>query len=623
MVGVNGRQQQAMQARGNPTTTAGISQEVLHLVKAQRRVRGTVAVVDQGGCMIDSAYGSFPFDPRSVKANKNHPDRKPEVGDPCEFRLSHHIPPTAVSIRVAVPKVKRQGGSEDIPIDVKYRKSVAEYLDLHCTHAAPIIAKVDVESLKLPLTLLHLSMKAVDEVENCVSLDASTRQRILLDFGSILETGMVPPELSSISFFKQFKLIPAGLRGLPEPHRSIIKKAVVTRGEGLAEFIGKEIVTLVDFTDYNTIVGGKMMEAVAELIEAHIGRKIDIKNAVEMGLLVEKTSAIKGFLDHVDTPRGSNWPKDVWGHHFDTFGQIAVPSSRTQALDRLNLIITDVFNHAAHGIEFLAQIADSPVAFCFLAVPCVLALSQLSKLWGNPQVFSAPVGINQTVAANIIGLDKPRDAVAWINSIIGEMHETFRSENYDPVSYKMLIQIESVRSALRRVDAAVAAYGYGRAEERSLTRALLAEQGAALGGKLLYNMIDTLGSVFHSESYSPYSAGPEPTPTVPSTPVSEHSELSTGTMGFLTGIARGWLGLDSSLPLRTQSTISTTTAAASENFASFYEGCHYLADDASSQASSTSSPVSLSSDEITRKRSLSLKAQGHAITTAAMRSKTP
>ncbi|KAJ9470128.1 hypothetical protein DIPPA_32746 [Diplonema papillatum] len=92
--------------------TRNVSPHVLQLVKAQRRVRGVVAEMEGNSCIIESTYGRFAFDPRSVKANRNHPDRQPQVGDPCEFRLSHQTPPKAVSIRVAVPK-KSKTASDD------------------------------------------------------------------------------------------------------------------------------------------------------------------------------------------------------------------------------------------------------------------------------------------------------------------------------------------------------------------------------------------------------------------------------------------------------------------------------------------------------------------------------
>eukprot|EP01064_Diplonema_japonicum_P014852 TRINITY_DN2253_c0_g1_i1.p2 TRINITY_DN2253_c0_g1~~TRINITY_DN2253_c0_g1_i1.p2 ORF type:complete len:258 (+),score=33.66 TRINITY_DN2253_c0_g1_i1:48-821(+) len=220
---------------------AGISQEVLHLVKAQRRVRGTVATVKQGECKIESSYGVFPFDPRSVKANKNHPDRKPEAGDPCEFRLSHHIPPTAVSIRVAVPKVKKVESIEtSTPIDDTYLKRLAGCLEEHCSHVAPLVAKLEADDLKLSFTLHYLIVKMMDEVEGSRALSIPTRQSVLRDFYTYVDgDAALPCDVSSLAVFKQFKLITAGLDSLCPAVKKIIVAAVQVRGEGLAGFFGK------------------------------------------------------------------------------------------------------------------------------------------------------------------------------------------------------------------------------------------------------------------------------------------------------------------------------------------------------------------------------------------------
>ena len=557
-----------------------LSQDVVHLVKAQRRVRGTVADVTPGACKIESSYGVFSFDPRSVKANKNHPDRKPEVGDPCEFRLSHHVPPAAVSIRVAVPKVRRP----TVVADANDIATCSKLLEEHCEHVAPLIFKLD-EGLKMPITVLYLIVEHLDHIETTSVLSSPVRQLILRAYPSYLESPHnLPSELKTDVLFQQFSAVAAVFMSLPAGHRQGIRQTAVRRGELLASFQGRDVMTLQDNTEYLTAVGGLIVTGISAIIENHTGKIIDKKLATATGLLIEKTRAVRSFLEHSDTGRSSRWPKDVWGHHFDCFGQLAAPRSRKEAVKSLNIMVSDVVTHVADTVDYLKSLIDFPKVFTFVAIPCILSLNHILLLWDNQSVFQGPLSLNANTVVDILQMEQPREAVWWLLKFMSEFQQKVAVSEQNQILYELLIQMDGIRSSIRRIESDV---GRSSQTEKSLTRALVSEQGAAIGGRLLYSMIDSLNTVFQpGGQHNPYSFNPScdvvqsnssgPGSVTDCNSVSDEGDsLGNGAISFFSRFTRGLFGMGDH--------------SKQENFASFYEGGCEVSDESTSQSSESDS----------------------------------
>eukprot|EP01060_Flectonema_neradi_P015716 TRINITY_DN2236_c2_g1_i1.p1 TRINITY_DN2236_c2_g1~~TRINITY_DN2236_c2_g1_i1.p1 ORF type:complete len:599 (+),score=96.10 TRINITY_DN2236_c2_g1_i1:56-1852(+) len=586
-----------------------LSQDVVHLVKAQRRVRGTVADVTPGACKIESAYGVFSFDPRSVKANKNHPDRKPEVGDPCEFRLSHHVPPAAVSIRVAVPKVRRPA----VVADTHDLSTCSKLLEEHCEHIAPLISKLD-EGLRMPITVLYLVVEQLDRIETTNVLSAPVRQLILRAYPSYFESPEnLPSELKSDPLFQKFSAVAAVVMSLPAGQRQGIRQTAVKRGELLASFQGREVMSLQDNTDYLTAVGGVVMNGVSSVVENHTGRVIDKKLATATGLLIEKTRAVRSFLEHSDTGRSSRWPKEVWGHHFDCFGQLAAPRSRKDAVTSLNIMVKDALQHVADTVDYLRSLVELPSIFTFVAIPCVLSLNHILLLWNNQSVFQGPLSLSPNTVVEVLQMEEPREAVWWLLKFVSEFQQKLAVSDQNQVLYEALVQMDGIRSAIRRIETDV---GRSSNTNKSLTRALVSEQGAAIGGRLLYSMIDSLNTVFQpSGQHNPYSfthcdlspSGSGPGSIADGSVSEEGDTLKSGAISFFSRITRGWFGM--------KDAEDVNEASKHENFASFYEGGCDLDETSSEEGSqnvgrsrsqslsSTTPPVSVASRRTSAARS--------------------
>eukprot|EP01062_Namystynia_karyoxenos_P032083 TRINITY_DN23709_c0_g2_i1.p1 TRINITY_DN23709_c0_g2~~TRINITY_DN23709_c0_g2_i1.p1 ORF type:complete len:727 (+),score=215.87 TRINITY_DN23709_c0_g2_i1:86-2182(+) len=547
-----------------PTAAAhGVSADVLHLVKAQRRVRGTIThVTPEGRCQLTSQYGSFPFDVRSVKPNKNHPDRVPQAGDPCEFRLSHHIPPSAVSIRVAVPKAQRaaaaaagasEAGSELAeaqwpPAEPRARQQAAPASPLTPPTqptAAPQLTQHDpslkhcrgtleelcgrpmavlVQRLDLPLsaavTVLMLHVRALDAIEKSPTLPPAVRSLVLQE--TVAHLGLSDSFFSDLKgcvgrepdrrLFEGWAHVNSLYSRLTEEQRQVVRDAVQRRGDAMATWQGKDVVTLQEHTDWCRAVGGEAVRGVALLCGDKLQRPLDPAQAAALGTFVEKAAAIQGYLDAEKRP----WPQEIWGRMFCSPKELANRSRRAEAVTVLNAMVGDALSHVADAVNFLSMLVDSPAIFCLVAVPLATALADVAQCCSNPRVYTRPVAADQEAVAQIQQMGHPREAAAWLGNALVDCQSRMPYE--DLSSYTVSLHVDRALQALRRMDAAAASQGapvVGGAG--SVTRRFLTGQGAALGGKLLYSMLDSLHTVFEAGpppasvsetfAYNPYEPG--------------------------------------------------------------------------------------------------------------------
>eukprot|EP00756_Hemistasia_phaeocysticola_P025088 Hpha_TRINITY_DN15987_c2_g5::TRINITY_DN15987_c2_g5_i1::g.72308::m.72308/K00801/FDFT1; farnesyl-diphosphate farnesyltransferase len=652
-----------MQNRGNqaPASTGrcAVSPEVMHLVKAQRRVRGTVSAVRPGGrCELSSEHGTFSFDIRSVKPNKNHPDRKPQVGDPCEFRLSHMMPPTAVSVRVAVPKNRppAAAGADSnagTPLETNLNTDLAEknpsasaaasmglpprvslpeeppltmndpelkrcrrMLDEMCGGIAPLANKLPSNVLPAVVVLM-LQVRVLDSISKARSLPAAVRKLVLKEVHEHLEgddsfvTDMHScVESADRPLLSGFATVSSVFRRLSDTQRAAIRAAVQRRGAGMAEWQGREATTLDEYTSYCCAVGGEVARGIAAVCGTSLDRDLDGMQPAALGIFIEKTATVQGYLDVNRRP----WPQEVWGKRFGSYDELACRTRRAEAVEVLNEMVADALRHAADALTYLSLTVDCPAIFLLSAVPFTLALTDLAEICGNRRAFSTDVGAEAEAVELIQRASHPREVSAWIGSALVSCRNS--TGGGDEVGE----QVERGLQALRRMDAAAASQAPMVGGSSSVTRQFLTQQGAPLGGRLLYSMLDSLHTVFEpshplpaeSFAHDPY----EPAEA-------SRSSSPRGRGGLFSAVANTFWGLRRVFG-------GSSSEGRSDAFLSFYDGG--VAPESGSETASQpgeSGPTSVDGDlseelepqPMRRCRSVSPHRTG--LRTVEMRSRTP
>ncbi len=93
----------------------------------------------------------------------------------------------------------------------------------------------------------------------------------------------------------------------------------------------------------------------------------------------------------------------VWTHYSPSgsLGDFASPEHRPQALACLNHLVTDALTHVPACLEYMARL-HTPEVFRFCAIPQVMAIATLDKVYANADVFTGVVKIRKGLACKLI-----------------------------------------------------------------------------------------------------------------------------------------------------------------------------------------------------------------------------
>jgi len=176
-------------------------------------------------------------------------------------------------------------------------------------------------------------------------------------------------------------------------------------GEGMAQFLEKEINTMDDYNDYCWFVAGLVGEGLSHLFIAS-GREDPAVNNFSlyrsMGLFLQKVNITRDFYEDMNAPSKPRmfYPKAIWSKYGNSLQDFLVPANINSAVKCLNEMVTDAMGHAPQVLEYLALLKD-PFIFRFCAIPQVMAIATLLEVYNNPVVFRGEVKIRRSLALYI------------------------------------------------------------------------------------------------------------------------------------------------------------------------------------------------------------------------------
>jgi farnesyl-diphosphate farnesyltransferase len=316
---------------------------------------------------------------------------------------------------------------------------------------AAVIAQLN-DELRVPICVFYLVLRALDTVEDDMSIPEERKKELLKVFYERLSPGddsatLKDLEVSAregilgigdqpqyVELIEQFHHVVFCMRAhCSGQQRRIIADITKRMGVGMAEFVGKQSIDTVKEWDlYCHYVAGLVGIGLSELFataaccqhggvaclrsenaetcgrgtpdsleqsenadRSHTGspdpsRSVDPAHvrdlANQMGLFLQKTNIIRDYLEDVIEGRVW-WPREIWGKY------VSAPESLTECprrRDCLNELIVSALEHAPACLEFMRLIPD-PAVFRFCAVPQVMAIATLDKLYDNSDVFDREV----------------------------------------------------------------------------------------------------------------------------------------------------------------------------------------------------------------------------------------
>jgi len=264
-------------------------------------------------------------------------------------------------------------------------------------------------ALKDAVCVFYLVLRALDTVEDDMSIPLEQKLPMLVDFYKASnEEGF---SLSGIgdhddytTLLENYPKVYRMLKTLkPESQDTIIE---ITRrmGWGMADFAKREVVTIEDFDFYCHYVAGLVGIGLTRLFVAYDPNSIDLENkngiANSMGLFLQKTNIIRDYHEDLYSDR-TFWPKEIWNEHVDALDHLAKAPKDEKSLATLNHMIVDALQHIPDCLQYLSGVRDEKI-FRFTAVPQIMAIATLSKLYNNPEVLTGVVKVRKGLAAKLM-----------------------------------------------------------------------------------------------------------------------------------------------------------------------------------------------------------------------------
>jgi farnesyl-diphosphate farnesyltransferase len=274
-------------------------------------------------------------------------------------------------------------------------------------------------ALVVDIMIFYLVLRALDTVEDDMTAFESMTIKVQ-HLRQFHEQAFVDPKWSMDGvgqaderlLLQEFPKVHRLYAALPEASRLVISDITKRMADGMAEFVSKDLGQgTVDVPQYNLYchyVAGLVGEGLSRLFaasgleEASLASELHLSD--QMGLFLQKTNIIRDYLeDYVD--KRAFWPQSIWKKYSKT-GELGYftqdnEEAKGLALQCLNELVTDALELAPDCLAYMSRLHCDEV-FRFCAIPQVMAIATLDKVYNNPDVFTGVVKIRKGLSCQLI-----------------------------------------------------------------------------------------------------------------------------------------------------------------------------------------------------------------------------
>ena len=275
-------------------------------------------------------------------------------------------------------------------------------------------------TLLVDILIFYLVLRALDTIEDDTVNFASHQVKVehLVDF---YKNALVDPnwKLSGIGegderlLLENFGQCRTVFSKLNPQSRRIIADITQRMATGMAEFVDKDMgqgtTDVKQYNRYCHFVAGLVGEGLSRLFAASGLEKASFASelhlADQMGLFLQKTNIIRDYLeDYVDGRAW--WPQTIWKKYAATgdlgyFCQQDDPAVQKASLQCLNELVTDALELAPDCLAYMSKLRCAEI-FRFCAIPQVMAIATLDKLYNNSDVYTGVVKIRKGMSCQLI-----------------------------------------------------------------------------------------------------------------------------------------------------------------------------------------------------------------------------
>lgn len=270
--------------------------------------------------------------------------------------------------------------------------------------------------LRNVVMLFYLILRALDTVEDDMTLDPVLKVKVLREFDTKLDTtdwsfdGNGPNEKDR-DVLVEFPCILKEYHKLKPAYQAIIKEITQKMGNGMADYILDEqfnlngVQTIKDYDLYCHYVAGLVGDGLTQLIVyARFGTQDLYQGNAQlyesMGLFLQKTNIIRDYAEDLEDGR-SFWPKEIWSHYADKLVDFSKPQYTNKGVQCINHLVLNALSHVIDVLTYLSSVKEQS-SFQFCAIPQVMAIATLDLVCNNPNVLQTNVKIRKGTTCYLI-----------------------------------------------------------------------------------------------------------------------------------------------------------------------------------------------------------------------------
>jgi farnesyl-diphosphate farnesyltransferase len=125
--------------------------------------------------------------------------------------------------------------------------------------------------------------------------------------------------------------------------------------------------------------------------------------ANSMGLFLQKTNIVRDYYEDLESGR-TFWPEEIWGKYAKQLEDFKDSPESAKSRACLNHLVTDALQHVPDCVAYM-KLIQNPKVFRFCAIPQVMAMATMAKIYDNPDVLRSNVKIRKGLALETNDMD--------------------------------------------------------------------------------------------------------------------------------------------------------------------------------------------------------------------------
>mmetsp|Transcript_12908 Transcript_12908/g.36557 ORF Transcript_12908/g.36557 Transcript_12908/m.36557 type:complete len:448 (+) Transcript_12908:106-1449(+) len=362
-----------------------------------------------------------------------------------------------------------KGRLEDLPADISDWDFCYAVLNKVSRSFALVIQELP-ETLKDGVCIFYLVLRGLDSVEDDQDVELGLKLKYLRRFS---EEVLTDPTWSIDNvgdtddyryLMTKFDRVTRCYQSLSSGFQKTIADITTRMGNGMADFVEKEkVVTTADYDLYCHYVAGLVGIGLIQLFsesgleDPQLREEEELAN--RMGLFLQKTNIIRDYLEDLDVGRVW-WPVEVYQRHgFADISDIRANPSSPEAQAVLQDLVCNAVELIPDCLRFMSLLKH-PQIFKFCAIPQVMAIATLEKLYNNPRVYTGVVKIRKGTSCYLI---LHTENMAALNDIFADYSRRilYRVNDTDYNAEVTRSRLREAIDAARLDPSTPAEYGYG------------------------------------------------------------------------------------------------------------------------------------------------------------------